>query len=48
MISRKKFFSFFFFLRIVEYYYLKNNINYYKENELKEFISNCLHYATLL
>jgi hypothetical protein len=34
------------FLCIVECY-LINNISYYKENELKEFISNCLHYATL-
>ncbi|GES88332.1 ribosome 60S biogenesis N-terminal-domain-containing protein [Rhizophagus clarus] len=34
------------FLCIIECY-LTDNINYYKENELKEFISNYLHYATL-
>lgn len=34
------------FLCIVECYFI-NNINYYNENELKNFISNYLHYATL-
>ncbi|GBC41626.2 ribosome 60S biogenesis N-terminal-domain-containing protein [Rhizophagus irregularis DAOM 181602=DAOM 197198] len=34
------------FLCIVECYFI-NNINYYNENELKKFISNYLHYATL-
>src|SRR5581483_3406597 len=34
------------FLYIIKHYLL-NNINYYKEDELKNFISNCLHYATL-
>ena len=34
------------FLCIIECYLL-DNINYYKEDELKEFISSCLHCATL-
>ncbi|RIA94625.1 ribosome 60S biogenesis N-terminal-domain-containing protein [Glomus cerebriforme] len=34
------------FLCIIECHLL-DNINYYKEDELKKFISSCLHYATL-